>query len=233
MKYYKIGLAYIVISLLFIEIRCTPYPLTGEPDISSFKNQAGNTSLADSLMKGKLTAGMPYYVAEEIFKNWPENLKRTKIPVASLGSKQQLEETEGWGRIYSDPDIRIFMDEYETKKGKLTIWYQFPDFYRFDVSGGDTLVIFLGDTIVSSPVYGLRKSRVISITDTFPQIPRNKNLYSEIHYNDHPWRKISYWYTLNALSGGQAFMLKDLNYKIYPIELLEFNDEPVSSFNWR
>jgi hypothetical protein len=233
MKYYKIAIIYIVISLLFIEIRCTSYPLSGEPDISSFKNQAGNTGLVDSLMKGKLTAGMPYYVAEEIFKNWPENLKETKIPVASLGSRQRLEETEGWGRIYSDPDIRIFMDEYETKKGKLTIWYQFPDFYRLDVSGGDTIVIFLGDTILSSPVYGLRNSRVISIADTFLQIPRNKNLYSEIHYNDHPWRKISYWYTLNALSGGQTFMLKDLNYKIYPIELLEFNDEPVSSFKWR
>ncbi|HVO75689.1 MAG TPA: hypothetical protein VMT35_16780 [Ignavibacteriaceae bacterium] len=233
MKHYKIIFACIILVQSFVHITCTSVPFADEPDITSFRNQVGNTSLLDSLMKGKLTPGMPYYIAEEIFKEWPENLKKTKIPVASLGSKQELEETEGWGRIYSDPDIRIFMDEYETKKGKLKIWYQFPDFYRLDVSGGDSLFVFLDDTVFSSPVSALRKARVLSIKDSFPQIPRSKNLYSEIHYTDHPWRKISYWYTLNILSDGKTFMLKDLNYKIYPIELLELNDEPVTSFSWR
>jgi len=233
MKYYKIAVLYFIFSLLLIQRGCISYPLIDQPDITVFKNQVGNTSLLDSLNNGSLTAGMPYYVAEDIFKDWPENLKRTKIPVASLGSKQMLEEMEGWSRIYSDPDIRIYMDEYETGKGTLTIWYQFPDFYRLDISSGDTLLVFLADTVLSSQVSGLKKARVLNIKDSYPQIPRNKNLYSEVHYSDHPWRKISHWYTLNVLSDGQTFMLKDLNYKIYPIELLELNNEPITSFRLR
>jgi hypothetical protein len=30
-----------------------------------------------------------------------------------------------------------------------------------------------------------------------------------------------------------SFTLKNLNYEIYPIELLELDDEPVTSFKWR
>jgi hypothetical protein len=233
MKYRKVIIVNIIYSVLFIRLSCISYPLIIEPEFSAFKNEAGNAPIADSLANGSMTTGMPYYVVEEIFKDWPENLKKTKIPVASLGSRQMLEEIEGWGRIYSDPDIKIFMDEYETEKGTLTIWYQFPDFYRMDISSGDTLLIFLEDTTLSSTIGGLKKARALNIMNSFPQIPRNRNLYSEIHYNDHPWRKISYWYTMNVLSDGQTFILKDLNYQIYPIELLELNNEPVTSFRWK
>lgn len=230
--YYRkiIVIANIILSVLFIRPGCISYPIIGKPDISKFKNFPENSPLSDSLTNGKLTPGMPYYVVEDIFKDWPEDLKKTKIPVASLGSRQMLEEIEGWGRIYSDPDVKIFMDEYETEKGRLTIWYQFPDFYRMDISNGDTLFIFLQDTVLSSTVSGLKKARALNISDTLTQIPRNKSLYSEIHYNDHPWRTISYWYTMNVLSDGQTFILKDLNYQIYPVEILELNNEPVTSF---
>jgi hypothetical protein len=217
----------------FININCTSYPLLNKPDIIEFKNLAINSALIDSLAQGKISAGMPYYIIEEIFKNWPDNLKKTKIPVASLGSKQHLIEIEGWGRAYVDPDIKIFMDEYETERGKLNIWYQFPDFYRMDISSGDTLIIFMQDTVLSSVISDLKKARVISVTDVFKNLPRNKNLFGEIRYQEHPWRKTSYWYNLRVLSDGKTFLLKDLNYETYPIELLEFNDEPTTSFNWR
>ena len=55
----------------------------------------------------------------------------------------------------------------------------------------------------------------------------------KIHYNDHPWREISYWYNIEILSNAKTFKLGDTNYELYPIELLEFNNEPVSSFKWR
>jgi hypothetical protein len=124
------------------------------------------------------------------------------------------------------------MDEYKTSRGVLNVWYQFPSFYRMDVSSGDTLVIVLPDTILSSVVSGLRKSNVLTTREPFAGLP-NKDLYAEIHYSDHPWRKKTYWFTLRALSDGKTFLLKDLQYQIYPVELLEFNGEPVSSFNWR
>ncbi len=219
----------IVLSFCFLKSSCN-YPLLGTPDIDRFKHNAAGSLLIDSLMNGKLTTGMPYYLVRDIFKNWNDEIK---IPVASLGSKQKLEESEGLGRVYSDPDIKIFMDEYATEKGLLSVWYQFPDFYRMDISFGDTVEIFYNDSIFTSTVMNLKKSRSLSLKDSFPELESSRDLYAEVHYSDHPWRKISYWYSINILSDGQTVLLKDLQYEIYPIELLELNGEPISSFKWR
>jgi len=219
--------------VIFSGLNCTHYPPLQQPDIVGFDNKVDGSLLADSLKAGKLSVGMPYYIVSEIFKDWPDNLKTTKIPVASLGSKQQLEEIEGWGRVYVDPGIQVFMDEFKTEKGKLDIWYQYPNFYRMDVSSGDTLVIILPDTTYSSVITDLKKANVLSTVNSFINLPRNKNLYAEIHYHDHPWRKVSYWYSIRVLSNGNTFLLKDLQYEIYPVELIEFNGTPVKSFKWR
>jgi len=180
-----------------------------------------------------LTPGMPYFVVDQIFQDWTPRIKNTKNPVASLGSKQCLEEVEGWGRKYVDPNWKLFLDQYKRDKQKITVWYQLADFYQMDVSTGDTLVVFLGDTMFSSLIECLKNSLVLRIEGIFSEIPRNKNLYGEIHYYDHPWREISYWYDMRILSDGQTFMLKILNYENYPIELLELDGEPVSSYQWR
>lgn len=220
---------FVILSLGFLGLTCN-YPLLEEPDIERFKSNAGSSKLLDSLVSGKLTPGMPYYLVREIFNNWSEDIS---IPVGGIGSKQKIEETEGLGRIYNDPDIKIYMDEYDTEKGKLQVWYQFPDFYRMDISFGDSIKIFTQDTVLSSVIMNLRKSRSLSVKDSFPQLANSSNLYAEVHYNDHSYRKITYWYTMSVLSDGQTFLLRDLQYEIYPIEWLELNGEPISSFKWR
>ena len=79
----------------------------------------------------------------------------------------------------------------------------------------------------------LNKSKTLTVRDSLPQIPGKTNLYAEIRYQEHRWREVSYWYTIQFLIKYKSFTLKALNYETYPIELLEFNGEPVSSFNWR
>ncbi len=233
MYYKKYFLAVLfLLSFIIIQNGCVRYPSYFEPDRASFKKAAERSALVDSLQNGKLTPGMPYYIVEEIFKNWPGNLKETKIPVASLGSRQRLIESEGWGRVYVDPNIQIFMDEYDTGQGKLYLWYQYPDFYRTDISQGDTLVVFCGDSTESSVVSFLRKSNVLTVANKLTP-DSSGNFYGEIHYNDHPWRKVTYWYSLRLLSDGKTVMIKDLQYNIYPVELLELNGERINSFNWR
>jgi hypothetical protein len=224
-----------VLVLLFIILinGCTEYPAIQEPDMDRFNQTVHSPALRDSLLAGKLTTGMPYFVVSQLFDGWTSGIKDTKIPVASLGSKQRLEEVEGWGRDYVDPDIKVFLDEYETDKGKLHVWYQRPDFYTMDVSARDTLCIFLEDTVICSVVKYLNKSKTLTVRDSLPQVPRKTNLYVEIRYQDHSWREISHWYTIQILKSYKSFTLKDLNYETYPIELLEFNGEPVSSFKWR
>ena len=223
-------IAYILVIIL--QEGCTKHLIIQEPDTERFNQTVHSPALRDSLQAGKLTPGMPYFVVSQLFVGWTA-AKDTKIPVASLGSKQRLEEVEGWGRDYVDPDIKVFLDEYETDKGKLHVWYQRPDFYTMDVSTRDTLCIFLEDTVISSVVKYLNKSKTLTVRDSLPQVPRKTNLYAEIRYQDHSWREVSHWYTLQILKNFKSFTLKDINYETYPIELLEFNGEPVSSFKWR
>lgn len=219
--------------VLLLQVGCAHYPALQEPDIQKFNKIVVSEPLRDSLINGKLTAGMPWFVVNQLFNNYESSAKEVKIPVASLGSKQRLEEDEGWSRKYVDPNINTFLDEYETSEGKLYVWYQRPDFYSMDVSQRDTLCVFYNDTIYCSVINYLNKSTVLTVKDSLVQIPIDTSLFAEIRYNDHPWREVSYWYNIQILSNAKTFRLGDTNYELYPIEFLEFNNEPVSSFKWR
>lgn len=222
-------------SLLFIllQIGCTNYTVIQEPDVQMFNETVHSQSLCDSLAEGKLTSGMPRFVLTQLFDNWSDNLKETKIPVASPGSKQRLVEVEGWNRQYVDPNISVLLDKYDTPSGYLYVWYQRPNFYAMDVSQRDTLCIFYNDTVYCSVIKYLNKSSVLTVRDSLPQLLATTNLYAEIHYNDHPWREVSYWYNIEILSNAKTFKLGDTNFEFYPIEILELDNEPVSSFKWR
>jgi hypothetical protein len=219
--------------LILLQVGCSHYPVLQEPDIQMFNQTVSSESLRDSLLHGKLSAGMPRFVLNQLFKNYSAGSIEIKVPVATLGSKQRLEEEEGWNRKYVDPNVNVFLDKYETCEGRLYVWYQRPDFYRMDVSARDTLCVFYEDTVYCSVINYLNKSSVLTVRDSLPQIPVRTSLYAEIRYNDHPWREISYWYNVEILSNAKTFKLGDTNFEFYPIELLEFNNEPVSSFKWR
>jgi len=233
MKKNKHSFIIITSLLILLQIGCTHYPVLQEPDSQLFNNTVHSVSLRDSLTQGKLSAGMPRFVISQLFKNYADGIKEIKIPVATLGSKQRLEEEEGWSRKYVDPNINVFLDKYETSEGRLYVWYQRPDFYTMDVSARDTLCIFYDDTVFCSVINYLNKSSVLTVRDSLKQLPTNTTLFAEIRYNDHPWREVSYWYSIEILSNAKTFKLGDTNYELYPIELLELNNEPVSSFKWR
>jgi hypothetical protein len=219
--------------LILLQFGCTQYPVLQEPDVQKFNETVYSSALRDSLQEGMLTKGMPHFVVSQLFKDYSAGNNELKIPVATLGSKQRLEEEEGWSRQYVDPNINVFLDEYETSKGKLYVWYQRPDFYTMDISQRDTLCVFYDDTVYCSVINYLNKSSVLTVRDSLPQIPVQTSVYAEIHYNDHPWHEVSYWYNIEILSNAKTFKLGETNYELYPIELLEFNNEPVSSFKWR
>lgn len=205
--------------------------ITHVPDIARFDSTVISPALRDSLHKGKLVPGMPYFVASKIFADWDNTDK--KVPVPSLGSRQRLQETEGWARKYVDPNIQVFLDEYETKSGKLALWYQHPDFYKMEVAKGDTLFIFWDDTVAYSVIEHLKKATALTVKDKLPKVPKGKIVYAEVHHNDHEWRKISYWYAVRILRDAQTFTRKSTGYDLYPIEFIEVNGEKVNSYQWR
>ena len=233
MKKTKIRFISILVLIILLQIGCTQYPLIQEPDTQMFNQTVRSTSLQDSLLAGKLTAGMPRFVVSQIFKDWTDGIKEVQIPVATLGSKQRLVEEEGWSRNYVDPNVKVFLDKYQTPKGKLYVWYERPDLYTMDVFQKDTLCVFYNDSVYCSVINCLNKSMVLTVRDPLQQLPTDTDLYGEIRYKDHPWREVSYWYNMRILSDAKTFKLGDTNYELYPIEFLEFNNEPIPSFNWR
>ncbi len=180
MKIFKRYFSLFTVILILLQVGCSHYPVLQEPDAQKFNQTVYSESLQDSLMNGKLTAGMPHFVVSQLFKNYSAESIEIKVPVATLGGKQRLEEEEGWSRKYVDPNINIFLDRYETSDGKLYIWYQRPDFYRMDVSARDTLCVFFEDTVYCSVINYLNKSSVLTIRDSLPQIPVHTSLYAEI-----------------------------------------------------
>lgn len=218
--------------LILIQVGCSQYPEIQEPDTLMFNKTVYSKELRDSLQQGKLVAGMPHFVVSQLFKNWTSSNQELKIPVASLGSKQRLEETEGLGRVFVDPNAGVFLDEYETPGGKLYVWYRRPDFYTMNVSANDTLCIFLEDTVICSSVKCLNNSLVLTLKDSLPEIPVHKTLYGEVSYNEN-WSDVSYWYNIEILRNSRSIKITGESYETYPIEFLEFNNEPINSFKWR
>lgn len=81
----KFHLLFISIFLL-IQIGCSHYPALQEPDFEMFNQTVHSVSLQDSLSNGKLTSGMPYFVVNQLFKNYSEGMMEVKIPVADRKS---------------------------------------------------------------------------------------------------------------------------------------------------
>ncbi len=206
--------------------------LVREADLARFDARCRSQALRDSIRNGKLVTGMPYFVVSQVFSNW-DAPRGTLVPC--VGSRQAVEDFEGWGRRFSCPDLNIYLDEYETSSGNIAIWYQCPDFYRMGVSVGDTLFLVSKNRAVSSVIQSILNATKIRLKEKLPGLAEEDTLYGEIHYADNPKRPsgVSYWYLLGILSDDRTVTLSPLSFEFYPIEQIEHNGEPVFSIRWR
>jgi len=219
-----------IVSSVLLVAGCHEDHDLGQPDTERFNQFVASPALRDSLANSRLTPGMPYFVASGVLSGLP-GLHRVAVP--SLGSKQELEEVEGRRRYYVDPDIRVYMDTYKTKDGELAIWYQKPDFYRMGVAAGDTLAIFLADTVAHAEIQCVRSHTRMQIGAIKHKLPQRQDVYAEVHHRDHPWRTTTYWYALQVRSDAQTISLRSTSFDLYPIEVIELDGVPVSSYPWR
>ncbi len=200
------------------------------PNTEKFHQLVASPALQDSLRHGKLTIGMPYFAAAEIF-NRQKGTRR--IPVPGVGSAQRLEESEGWGRRFQDPNIKVYMDEYPLAKGKLRLWYQLPDFYRMGVAAGDTLYAWRGGAMLRLAIACLLHENRLQTAGAMNETGGELDAYGEIRHFDHPQRKISHWYNLKSGRDLSSFSLTGISYELYPILWMEWQGEPVASFSWK
>ncbi|MBI3365144.1 MAG: hypothetical protein HY033_09580 [Ignavibacteriae bacterium] len=211
--------------LSLLGISCVRHPVTfGKPDLQRFRTSVHSQSLLDSIRQNVLAVGMPHFVVREIFLSCDGD---TEIPVASIGSRQKLDEHEGLFSHFHDPGIEVYLDRYKTERGTLLVWYGNPTFYRFGVMAKDTLYAYGEQEIDTSRVlwllkpFSLRLEKRMHTTD----IP-----YAEIHHREQKGQ-ISYWYNLTMID-STAINLNPQKKNEYPIFRLEFDDKQITSFKW-
>jgi len=202
-----------------------------QPNFARFDSTVASPALRDSLRQGKLVVGMPYFVAAQIFAS--SRRDDQAIPVAGLGRRQRLQERDVRYRDLGALNLQIYLNEYKTPQGQLTIWYQYPDFYRLNVSAGDTLFVFGQNRVRFSVIeYLLDRSR-LKVRESISDLPVEQTIYGEIHHYDNPDRERSHWYALMADENGVTFSLDDMDFELYPIEQMEVDGRAVSSVRWK
>ncbi|MEP7233890.1 MAG: hypothetical protein ABI778_01220, partial [Ignavibacteriota bacterium] len=153
----------------------------------------------------------------------------TSIAVASSGSRQPLDETEGIYSHFHDPNIQMYLNKYQTSQGDLFIWYGNMNFYRAEISKNDSIFLY------SSA--GIHMARVSSLTK--PQVLRTDRAvaggssypYAEIHSREHVGQ-ISYWYDLDAID-TVTIKQQSQSTALYPIVHMELGTTPITSFHWK
>lgn len=224
------GLSLLFGLLVFTFAGCPAHYEISTPDYERFEKVVASPDLRDSLQHGVITPGVPYFVVDQIFTKLGGD---RKIPVPSIGSRQRLEEREGLGRVYLDPNIRVFMDVYDTEVGKLTVWYRYLDFYRAEVAAKDKVMLYGKKIVDSSMVQYLRDRFTLILKDTLKGLAGQDSLYGVILPEPDNPVPPSYWYPLTLSDRGFRITLKPANFEYYPIEAIELKGNPVSSFRWK
>jgi hypothetical protein len=223
-------LSVLALSLMLVQACAKSVPFS-TPDQERFLREVASPALRDSLQHAKVTVGMPYFVIAEVCSNQKGT---RRVAVAGPGSSQPLKESEGLGRRYVDPTIKVLLDEYDTEKGKLRAWYRLPDFYRMHVAGGDTLVAFWQGQRHEALIQSLHHENRLLLALPIENLPAETRLYGEIHHVNAPdGRKISHWYNLKLWQDRQSVALMPISYELYPLVWMELESETVESFAWR
>lgn len=212
--------------LSLVDISCANRPVSySTPDIGQFKKSVYSQTLIDSIQHNVLTVGMPYFVVREIFMNCDGD---TVIPVASIGSRQKLDEHEGLFSHFHDEGIEVYLDRYKTEQGTLLVWYGNPTFYRLNIMAKDTMYVFGENGIDTARVLYLLKPFTLCLekNTSITSIP-----YAEIHHREQNGQ-VSYWYNLSMIDSN-VISLNPQKKSQYPIYRLELNNDEITSFRWK
>ncbi|MGH7491277.1 MAG: hypothetical protein ACREOO_02655 [bacterium] len=223
-------LSLLALALMLMQACAKPVPFS-MPDEERFLREVASPALRDSLQLGRLTVGMPYFVVADICRNQKGT---RRVAVAGPGSAQPLKESEGFGRRYVDPTIKVFLDEYDTGRGKLRAWYRMPDFYRMHVASGDTLVTFWQEQRSEALIQSLYHENRLLLARVVDLLPAETKFYGEIrHVNAPDGRKTSHWYNLKLWQDRQSVVLIPISHELYPLVWMELDGETLESFPWR
>jgi len=197
----------------------------GTADLTAFKGFVLSPALRDSMSNNTVCLGMPYSTVRMIFGGCSCD---TSIAVASSGSRQPLDETEGLYSHFHDPNIQMYLNKYKTSQGNLYIWYGNMNFYRAEVSKNDSLFLYSPGSMEFARVSSLSKPQMLRADRS---LPVGSYPYAEIHSREHVG-SASYWYHLDAID-SVTIKQQSQTTADYPILHMELGTTPVSSFHWK
>ena len=221
----NITFALLLAVFVFLE-SCSHICMTGTPDLAAFGNMVLSPALRDSMSHNTLTIGMPYSAVRMVFGGCGSD---TSIAVASSGSRQALDESEGLYSHFHDPNIQIYLNKYKTAQGDLFIWYGNMNFYRAEVSKNDSIFLYSLRGIDTATIASLTKPQILRTAQAM--IPGSLVPYAEIHSREHIG-KVSYWYDLNVLDTVTVKQQTQTTPE-YPILHMELGTTPITSFHWK
>jgi hypothetical protein len=200
--------------------------MTGMPNLAVFGNVVLSPALRDSMSHNALTIGMPYSAVRIVFGGCGCD---TSIAVASSGSRQALDETEGLYSHFHDPNIQIYLNKYKTASGDLYIWYGNMNFYRAEISKNDSLFLYSLSRIDTARVTSLTKSQALRADRSL--VSGTVYPYAEIHSREHIGN-VSYWYRLDVID-SVTIKQESQTTPDYPILHMELGTTPITSFHWK
>jgi hypothetical protein len=221
----NISFSLLITAFVFLE-SCSHVCITSTPDLSAFRNAVLSPSLQDSMSHNTLTLGMPYSAVRSVFGGCGCD---TSIAVASSGSRQPLDESEGLYSHFHDPNIQIYLNKYKTASGDLFIWYGNMNFYRAEVSKSDSIILYSLGRIDTAIVASLTKPQVLRTAHAIT--PGLLVPYAEIHSREHVG-SVSYWYDLNVIDTVTVKQQSQTTAE-YPILHMELGTTPIKSFHWK
>lgn len=216
-----------MIALSFIFSNCSSVCVTRDVDQAAFKDVILSQPLRDSLSANTLCVGMPYSVIRALYSGCSCD---TAIAVASSGSRQPLDETEGLYSHFHDPNIQIYLDKYKTPQGTLSVWYGNMNFYRAEIVKNDSVFTYSASAKIDTGIVAsLTKAQIIKLSKAIENVSAVP--YAEIHSREHIG-KISYWYDLSMID-AQTLKQQSQSLALYPILHMELGTTVINSFRFK
>jgi hypothetical protein len=204
------------------------YDRVAAPDSAAFMQLVPFPALREAFLRGELAKGMPLLVFEQVFPG-----ASRRIPVASVGTRQELEQAEGMTGDAVDPSIKVWMREQHTSKGTVRVWYRFQDLHRMEIEERDVVRLCPASSSTISDTFSveyIRKDRVLRLTRATPFTAAD-TLTAEITQR-HDARVSTYWYRRVRCVGATLQLLDD-DPRYYPLLQIEVNGEKDTPFSWR
>jgi len=213
-----------ILPIFFLSCSGANKLIYNDADTVKFDNNVSSETMKKDIRDKTLDKGMPFFIFRQVLEKYYVETRT----VASYGSTQNLVEKGDYEMDYVDPNIKKYLDIYETPKGSLLVWYGYEDFSSRELERNDTILLFFDsniiDTITVDCILGPYKLTTNKTLDKgnvkYTQTSQNSNTY-----------KTSYYYNVDI--NDVNIRLKTVGNDLYPVYKMKLDNSFIKSFKFK